>query len=216
MPIERIVFPSSGLLSILVDLEEGDRIEVGMIGSRGALGGGALFGAKCHLHRAIAQVSGRGWSMPLENAKELAQTSPEFAQLLFAQEQYLLAQARQFTACNAKHLISQRLCSWLLRAQDEIGGNELLMTQEMLAKMLGVQRASVSMFASQLQENGLIGYRRGRLRVADPEGLAAAACGCHNALKKQHAKLFPEHMGGLLAVRGQAISIERPEPHSTN
>ena len=195
-PIQRMVFPCSGLISIVVELNEGDQIETGMVGCRGALGGCAIFGAGCHLTRAVAQISGRGWSMRIEDAKELAGTSPEFRDLVFAQEQYLLAQSTQFAACNAKHVIVQRLCSWLLRVQDEIGGGELLMTQENLAKMLGVQRASVSMLASQLQQQGVISYRRGRLHISDPEALKARACECGETLNAQYAQLFAEDIDG--------------------
>lgn len=195
-PIQRLVFPRSGLISIVVELDDGDPIETAMIGRRGALGTAAVFGAKHHLHTATAQLSGRGWSMTIDDAKEIANELSEFRELALAHEQYLLAQARQAAACNAKHVILQRLCSWLLRVQDEAGGGELLITQENLAKMLGVQRASVSMFASQLQQNGLIGYRRGRVHISDPEGLAAAACECRETLRHQHAQLFPSQESG--------------------
>ena len=195
-PIERMIFPRSGLISILVELEDGDAIETGMVGCRGALGGSALFGASQHLHRAVVQVSGQGWSMRIDHARELSDTAAEFRELVFAQEQYLLVQSRQFAACNAKHLIVQRLCSWLLRAQDEVGGRELLITQENLAKMLGVQRASVSVIASQLQQKGLIGYRRGRVQISNPQALRASACECGDALKEQHEQLFANQSDG--------------------
>lgn len=188
--IDRIVFPRSGLISIVVELKEGEQIEAGMVGRCGALGGAAGLGATHHLHRAVCQLSGRGWSMHVSDARELADTSAEFRRLLRAQEHYLLTQARQFAACNARHLVLQRLCSWLLRAQDEAGGGELAMTQENFAKMLGVQRASVSMLASQLQQDDLISYRRGRLRVTDPHGLRDRACACHAALREQRERLF--------------------------
>jgi CRP-like cAMP-binding protein len=190
-PIEQLLFPRAGLISIVVELEAGDQIETAMIGCRGALGGAAIFGAKCHLDRAVVQLSGSGWSMRSEDARKLADLSAEFRHLLFMHEQYLLAQARQTAACNAKHVIMRRLCSWLVRAHDEAGGGELLITQENLAKMLGVQRASVSMFASQLQQTGLIGYRRGRVQILDLDGLRASACECHETLQRQHACLFP-------------------------
>ena len=188
--IDRMIFPRSGLISIVVELDSGDQIEAGIVGRRGALGGAAIFGAEHHLHAAVSQVSGGAWSMPIADAKDLASTSAQFRGLILAQEQYLLAEAWQFAACNAKHLVIQRLCSWLLRARDEAGGSELLMIQENMAKMLGVQRASVSMLASQLQEEGLISYRRGRIHVSDPEGLRDRACSCYRTLGEQHEHLF--------------------------
>jgi CRP-like cAMP-binding protein len=188
-PIQRLVFPRSGLISLVVETSEGDQIEAGIIGRRGMLGGEAVFGAGHHIHTAVAQFSGRAWTLSIEDAKEWA-AAPDFRALLFAQQRYLLAQAQQTAACNAKHSISQRLCSWLLRVHDEIGNGELLITQEMLAKMIGVQRASVSMFASQLQENGLVQYRRGRLQIIDTDGLEARACECHKAVREQFDRLF--------------------------
>lgn len=199
--VDHAIFPRSGLVSVVVDLQEGDRIEVAMVGPSGALGGAAIFGATHHTGTAFAQLPGRAWEIRAEDLIDIATVSAEFRQLMFAQEQYLLIQAQQTSACNAKHTIMHRLCSWLLRAQDAAGGGELLLTQENLAQMLGVQRASVSMFASQLQEKGLIQYRRGRLHIADAAGLAAHACECHALLRQQHGRLFAERLDADVAPR---------------
>ena len=189
-PIERLIFPRSGLISIVVELDGGDQIEAGLVGRRGALGGAAIVGAAQHLHMAVSQLGGRAWSMRVAEARELASTSSEFRELIFAQERYLLAQARQFAGCNAKHRIVQRLCSWLSRVHDEAGGSELLMTQDNLAKMLGVQRATLSMVASELQEHDLISYRRGRVHILDPNGLRDRACSCYQDLEERRVHLF--------------------------
>ncbi len=189
--IEQAIFPSSGLISVVTDLSDGERIEVAMVGPRGVIGGAAVFGSTFHLATALAQLPGRAWIMPLKDLKELASTSADFRRLLFARERYLLAQAQQTAACNAKHTINQRLCSWLLRAHDAAcGGGELLITQEHLAHMLGVQRASVSLFASQLQEEGLIRYRRGRVQIRDMDRLRAHACECYMAVRRHYERLF--------------------------
>jgi CRP-like cAMP-binding protein len=188
--IDTLVFPLSGMISIVVELEGGQQIEAGIIGRRGALGGGAVLGATHHPHKAVCQLSGRCWAMAVADATELTETSDEFRHLLVAQEQYLLAQARQFAACNASHRILQRLCSWLLRVQEETAGGELGMTQENVARMLGVQRATLSLVASELQQEGLVSYRRGRIWVDDLQGLRDRACACHGALTKQHELAF--------------------------
>jgi CRP-like cAMP-binding protein len=201
IPIRRAIFPRSGLISVVVDLEAGERIEVAMVGSSGAVGGAAIFGPAYHTGTAFAQLPGRAWAMRVEDLIDVAAASPEFRQAMCAQEQFLLAQAQQAAACNAKHTIMHRLCSWLLRAHDACGGAELLLTQENLAQMLGVQRASVSMVASQLQEKGLIQYRRGRVHIADADGLASHACGCHSALRRQHKQLFTETINADTAPR---------------
>ena len=189
-PIERLVFPRSGLLSVVVDLTDGSQIEAAMIGPGGALGAAAMFGAKQHVSTVLAQLSGRAWTLALPDALEIADKAPEFRAAMLAQERYLLAQAQQTAACNARHSTMQRLCSWLLRARDEAGRDELLMTQELLARMLGVQRASVSMLASQLQEKQLVQYRRGRVQIVDAAGLAALACECRTAVQTQRERLF--------------------------
>jgi CRP-like cAMP-binding protein len=199
-PIEHVIFPRSGLISIVIDLVDGDRIEVAMVGSGGAIGGAVAFGAEQYLATAFAQLPGRAWVMRGPDAVELANASEEFRNMLFMQERYMQAQAQQTAACNAKHTIMRRLCSWLLRARDTVGAGELLLTQEHMAQMLGVQRASVSMFASQLQEKGLIQYRRGRLQITDPAGLAEQACECHKALRHQSELLFPEKQQVLQAT----------------
>jgi CRP-like cAMP-binding protein len=209
-PIQHLVFPRSGLVSLVVETSEGDQIETGIIGSRGVLGGEAVFGAAQNIHTAVAQFSGRAWTLSIENAKEWATASPEFRALLFAQQRYLLAQGQQTAACNATHSISQRLCSWLLRVHDELGNGDLLITQETLAKMLGVQRASVSMFASQLQNNGLVRYRRGRLQITDADGLEASACECHKAVRVQFDRLFGT---AKPATQKPPASAETTAPH---
>jgi CRP-like cAMP-binding protein len=191
-PIEYVIFPRSGLISMVVDLVDGDRIEVGMVGSRGAIGGGVAFGATHRICTSFAQLPGRAWLMKNMDAIDIASISPEFRRLLYLQERYNQAQAQQTAACNAKHTIMRRLCSWLLRAQDSVGGGELLLTQEHLAQMLGVQRASVSMFASQLQEKGLIQYRRGRLHITNGAALAEQACECHSVIRHHHERLFED------------------------
>ncbi len=208
-PITQALFPRSGLISVVVDLQEGDRIEVAMVGPRGALGAAAIFGATHHLGTSFAQLPGRAWAMRTEDLIDIATASGEFRELMFAEEQYLLAQAQQTAACNAKHSIMHRLCSWLLRAHDAAGGGELLLTQENLAQMLGVQRASVSMFASQLQEKGLIQYRRGRLHIADVHGLASHACECRSALQQREKRLFAE------AIEAEPMSHKGPRASSS-
>jgi CRP-like cAMP-binding protein len=203
-PIEHVIFPRSGLISVVVDLQDGERIEVAMVGSRGAVGGAVMFGGTHHLGTAFAQLPGRGWQMRAEDLTDAGAAFSDFRQLMFAQEQFLQAQAQQTAACNAKHTIMHRLCSWLLRARDIAGSTELLLTQENLAQMLGVQRASVSMFASQLQERGLIQYRRGRVHINDPAGLAEQACECHAALRQRGERVMANEPVEMQAVAATA------------
>lgn len=189
-PIDELLFPSSGMISLVVDLNDGDRIEAGMVGRRGMVGGSALFGGRTHLCTSFAQLPGNGWIIKADDLIELADRSSGIRDLVFSNEQYTLSQAQQTAACNAKHHIMQRLATWLLRAKDATGTTEMFLTQEFLAQMLGVQRASVSGFAGQLQDMDLIRYRRGRLSITDVEGLTHQACECHSRLAAFHGKLF--------------------------
>jgi Mn-dependent DtxR family transcriptional regulator len=142
------------------------------------------------LNTAFAQLPGNGWLLKVADAMELCRRTPATRDLFFRNEEYILVQAQQTAACNAKHRIPQRLATWILRAQYDSGEEELVLTQEYLAQMLGVQRASVSMFAGVLQEKGLVSYRRGRVRVLDSAGLAREACECHAALRDHHRHLL--------------------------
>jgi CRP-like cAMP-binding protein len=192
--IQDVLFPSSGMISLVVDLADGNRIEAGMVGRRGMIGSSALFGGSTHLCTSFAQLPGQGWAIRTEDLVDLAERAPEIRDLMFRNEQYTLSQAQQTAACNAIHRIPQRLATWILRARFDSGDDELLLTQEFLAQMLGVQRASVSMFAGALQDKGLIFYRRGRVRILDREGLEREACECHATLRKRHVKLFESEL----------------------
>lgn len=189
-PIEHVFFPSSGMISVVVDLRDGGRVEAAMVGRRNAIGASVVFGGRTHLNTSFAQLPGSGWSLNAADVIELANREIEVRNILYDNEQFLLAQAQQTAACNARHVIPQRLATWILRASDASGGDELTLTQEYLAQMLGVQRASVSMFAGALQDKGLIFYRRGRVKVLDRNGLEHQACECQAALRHQHARLF--------------------------
>jgi CRP-like cAMP-binding protein len=188
-PIDHVFFPSSGMISVVVDLRDGGRVEAAMVGRRNAIGASVVFGGRTHLNTSFAQLPGSGWSLMAADMIELANREKDVRTVLFDNEQFLLAQAQQTAACNARHVIPQRLATWILRASDASGGEELTLTQEYLAQMLGVQRASVSMFAGALQDKGLIFYRRGRVKVLDREGLGRQACECEAALRHQHGRL---------------------------
>lgn len=206
-PIDRVIFPATGLISLAVDLSTGESIEVAMVGRGGSIGGELILGIEQHICSSIAQVPGRAWVMESTLVLDGASQCAEFRQMLTANENQIRVQAQQTAACNARHSVMQRLCSWLLRAHHKLGNGEIFVTQERIAQVLGVQRASVSMFAAQLQERGLIRYRRGRLQVEDRIGLASLACEC--------TTIFIEQAG---LVRSQAepvsASAETPRPLS--
>ncbi|MGN6571859.1 MAG: Crp/Fnr family transcriptional regulator [Pseudolabrys sp.] len=191
-PIRHAVFPVSGMISIVVDLASGDAVEAAMVGYGGVVGASAAFGATDHVNSSFCQLPGAAYLLPAAELAAVAQGDETVRAMLFAHEQFLMVQAQQTAACNAKHHIMQRLATWLLRAKDVTGANEMFLTQEFLAQMLGVQRASVSGFAGQLQDMDLIRYRRGRLTVMDEAGLTRQACECHSKLSSFRRKLFRE------------------------
>lgn len=201
-PIQQIYFPHSGLISIVVPLETGDRIEAAVAGRSGLLGASAALGVHVHLNTAIVQMPGSASVMPADQFARAASESENIRNLAFRHTQFMLAQGQQSAACNARHHIPQRLCNWLLRVRDAAGQDELALTQEFLAQMLGVQRASVSLVAADLQDRGLIHYRRGDLQITDPEGLKANACECYQAVRKQYERLFDIELNSSAARGG--------------
>lgn len=200
-PIRHAVFPVSGMISIVVDLASGDAVEAAMVGFEGLIGGSAAFGSTEHVNSSFCQLPGTAYVMPAAELSDIAMRDEIVRVMLFAHEQFLMVQAQQTAACNAKHHIMQRLSTWLLRAKDATGASEMFLTQEFLAQMLGVQRASVSGFAGQLQDKDLIRYRRGRLSIMDEHGLSSQACECHSKLAAFHRKLF-RHDGEPLRDAG--------------
>jgi len=186
-PLKDVVFPESALISLVVPLNTGDVVEAAIVGHRSLVGGGAAFGERAHIHTGICQLPGTATVMAAEDLRDIANHHPALRDCLFHHQQFLLGQAQQSAACNAKHHIPARLATWLLRARDALGKDYVDLTQEFVAEMLGVQRPSISIVASQLQENGLISYRRGHVKILDDKGLEEAACECYRTLQRlQH------------------------------
>jgi CRP-like cAMP-binding protein len=190
--IEHLYFPNSGVISFVVPLSEGAVVEAGMIGMDGVVGSpAALDGAKA-LNRAVVQVSGEAFAIPMPDAKAAVTASRTLRSKLYQSDQLLLVQAQQSAACNAMHDVEERLCRWILRTRDVLKRDKLELTQEFIAQMLGVRRTSVTLAARHLQAIGFIRYRRGVIEVLDLDGLTDAACECYEAVKRQQAMLSAE------------------------
>jgi CRP-like cAMP-binding protein len=192
-PIKNVLFPGSGLISVVVDLATGDQVEAGMVGREGAVGAIAIFGGNKHVNNSICLVDGTGWLIALPDLIRITDRHPLVRSALLNFEQFLLVQARQTATCNAKHSTRHRLARWLLQAHHATGQTDLEATRKASPGMLGVQRASISVCANQFKADGLIGYRRGRIIILDIEGLKREACECYQALEQQHDSL----LGGL-------------------
>jgi CRP-like cAMP-binding protein len=187
--IERVYFPQSGIISLVVVLSTGDMIEAGMIGRDGVAGTPAALDGAVSLNRAVVQIAGVGSTIETQQMQAAVATSKSLRVKLYEHDQMLLAQAQQSAACNAKHQIEERLCRWLLRTRDLVESDTIELTQEFLAQMLGVRRTSVTLAARHLQAVKLIKYRRGHIQILDEEALQDASCECYEAVKSQVLRL---------------------------
>ena len=188
--VNRVYFASDAVVSLVVPLSTGEVIESAMVGRDGIVGAGAALNGRVSLNRAIVQIGGEVLACPVEPLKEILEAHPHIRSLFGGHEQALFAQAQQSAACNAAHVIESRLSRWLLRAADLHGSDELPLTQEYIAQMLGVRRTSVTVVARTLQEAGLISYKRGKIKLLDIPTLQEAACECYEAIKLNYDALL--------------------------
>jgi CRP-like cAMP-binding protein len=188
--IERVYFPSGGVVSLVVTLETGEMVEAAMVGSDGVVGASAALDGPISLSRGIVQLGGDIVICSIDGLKSAALKSPTLLSLLIRHEQTVYAQAQQSAACFATHHIQARLCRWLLRARDLAGTDTLNFTQEYLAEMLGVRRTTVTVEAHSLQAAGLIKYARGKIQIVDAEALHDGACECYESVKRHYARLL--------------------------
>jgi CRP-like cAMP-binding protein len=188
--IERVYFPHSGIISLIVGLSTGQFVEAGMLGRNGVIGAGAALDGQIALNTAIGQADGAGTMIEAGVLKKAARESETLRVALVRQEHVLAAQTQQVAACNALHELEERLSRWLLQSRDLLQSDNLPLTQEFLAQMLGVQRSSVTLVARRLQEAGLIRYRRGHIQVIDVEGLQDSCCECYRSINAHFSKLI--------------------------
>jgi CRP-like cAMP-binding protein len=189
-PVNLVYFPDSGVISLVVEMIVGDMIETAMVGRDGAVNGTSALDGKVALHRGIVQVAGEASAVAPDALRSLADEFEPLRGMLIRHEQVLLAQAQQSAGCNASHTVESRMCRWLLRIRDLTGSNDMPLTQEFLAQMLGVRRASVSVVAGTLQKAGFIKYRRGNVRLLDIEQIEAGACECYQTVKGHYERLL--------------------------
>jgi CRP-like cAMP-binding protein len=178
------------MVSIVVDLASGEMIETAMIGRDSLVGGSAAVDDDIALNRAVVQVAGVASVVDVGTFRGVAHQSYTFHATLARHRQFILAQAQQSAACNATHTLEARLSRWLLRCHDLLGSDDIPLTQEFLAEMLGARRTSVTLIAGTLQQAGLIRYRRGHIWVTDVEGLRESACECYETNKAQGNRLL--------------------------
>lgn len=183
-PIRDVYFPGGSVVSLLTVVDGRSALEVGLVGREGMVGIPLALGIGVSPVRALVQGGGSALRMSAAGLRKSLHASPALQRGLHRYAAALMAQITQTAACNRFHRVEARLARWLLMTGDRVGAGEFHLTQEFLAHMLGVRREGVTGAASALQRRGLIGYRRGDIRIVDRAGLEAAACGCYELVRE--------------------------------
>lgn len=184
-----VYFPTNCIISLLYSLENGASVEISMIGNEGAVGVALLMGDKTMPNRAVVQSAGYAYRIQESLLIEEFDRHGVLLHKLLRYIQTLIYQSTQMAICNRFHTIDQKLCRWLLLNLDRLSSNELKMTQELIANMLGVRRESVTEAMGKLQKAGIIQHSRGHIRILNREGLEVRVCECYRALKKESDRL---------------------------
>jgi CRP-like cAMP-binding protein len=188
--LKQAYFPHSGVISLVVNLEKEDRAEVGMIGRDSVLGALAVLGDGVSLSNVVILMPGTATIMGIDQLRIAADQSCTLRTMLVRHGQALFAQAQQSAGCNASHTVESRLARWLLRARDLSGSDRLLLTQELMAQMIGARRNSVSQVANALQQASFIRYSRGHIEITNLDGLRQTSCGCYRTVKGHYERLL--------------------------
>jgi CRP-like cAMP-binding protein len=195
-----VYFPTSCIVSLLYVLADGASAEIAVTGNEGMVGIALFMGGETTPSRAVVQSAGHGYRLRADLLKREFESGGALQHLLLRFTQALITQMTQTAVCNRHHTVDQQLCRWLLLSLDRLPGNELVMTQEMIANMLGVRREGVTEAAGKLQADGLIHYSRGKITVVDRPRLEARVCECYAVVKKEYDRLLPEVLS--VAPRG--------------
>ncbi|HXM81780.1 MAG TPA: Crp/Fnr family transcriptional regulator [Burkholderiales bacterium] len=186
-----VYFPTNSIVSLLYVLEDGDSAEIAVTGNEGLVGIALFMGGETTPSRAVVQSAGEGYRLRASVLKKQFERGGELQHLLLRYTQALITQMTQTAVCNRHHAVDQQLCRWLLLSLDRLPSNELVMTQELIADMLGVRREGVTEAAGKLQSEGLIHYSRGHISVLDRRRLEARVCECYAVVKREYDRLLP-------------------------
>lgn len=189
-----VYFPTSSIVSLLYVMKNGDSAEIAVVGHEGLVGISLFLGGNATPSRAVVQSAGTGFRMKAQFIKDEFGKSGPAMHLLLRYTQALITQMSQTAVCNRHHSLDEQLCRWLLLSLDRLPGNELVMTQELIANMLGVRRVGVTEAALKVQDAGLIRYSRGRIQVLDRLGLEKRSCECYQVVKDEYDRLLPAQM----------------------
>ena len=189
--LSHVYFPTTSIVSLLYVMESGASAEIAVVGNEGIVGISLFMGGESTPSRAVVQSAGQGFRLTSDAIKEEFNRAPVL-HLLLRYTQALITQMSQTAVCNRHHSLDQQLCRWLLLSLDRLDGSELVMTQELIANMLGVRREGVTDGALKLQKAGLIRYARGHILVLDRPGLEKRCCECYAVVKKEYDRLLPD------------------------
>ena len=189
--MSHVYFPINAIVSLLYVMQDGASAEIAVVGNEGVVGIALFMGGETTPSRAVVQSAGKGYRMRGADIQEEFGRSAPVLHLLLRYTQALITQMAQTAACNRHHSLDQQLCRWLLLSLDRLSGNELVMTQELIANMLGVRREGVTEAALNLQKLGLIQYARGHITVLDRAGLESRTCECYAVVKNEYDRLLP-------------------------
>jgi CRP-like cAMP-binding protein len=189
--MRHVYFPTTCIVSLLYVMEDGASAEIAVVGNEGIVGISVFMGGETTTSRAVVQSAGHAYRLEGQLLKDAFFRAGPMQLLLLRYTQALLTQMAQTAVCNRHHTVDQQLCRWLLLSLDRLPSNELTMTQELIANMLGVRREGVTEAAGNLQRAGLIHYSRGRITVLDRPGLEARVCECYLVVKKEFDRLLP-------------------------
>lgn len=189
--MRHVYFPTNSIVSLLYVMEDGASAEISVVGNERVVGVALFMGGESTPSRAIVQSAGQAFRLAGARTKEEFHRDGDMQQLMLRYTQSLITQMAQTAVCNRHHTIDQQLCRWLLLSLDRLAGNQLVMTQELIANMLGVRREGVTEAASKLQKLGVINYARGRITVLDRPRLEELSCECYAVVKRETDRLLP-------------------------
>ena len=189
--LEYVYFPLTAIVSLLYVMENGASAEIAVVGNEGIVGVSLFMGGESTPSRAVVQSAGLGCRLKASVMKTEFDKAGPVLHLLLRYTQALITQMAQTAVCNRHHSLDQQLCRWLLLSLDRLQGAELIMTQELIANMLGVRREGVTDGALKLQKAGLIRYARGHITILDREGLESRTCECYAVVKREYDRLLP-------------------------
>jgi CRP-like cAMP-binding protein len=192
--LTHVYFPTTAIVSLLYVMENGSSAEIAVVGNEGLVGISLFMGGESTPSRAVVQSAGQGLRLQAQLMKDEFNRAGPVLHLLLRFTQALITQMSQTAVCNRHHSLDQQLCRWLLLSLDRLPTKELVMTQELIANMLGVRREGVTEAALKLQGAGLISYSRGHIMVLDRPGLENRTCECYAVVKREYERLLPEKL----------------------